>query len=86
MAQKIFVDRGSKGYAYRLIINHKTEGKLALPWSAQVGDDYIYASVPEDLLQNESIKQQAKDAAKDVVDSAKQKVLDQFKGLLGGGS
>jgi hypothetical protein len=86
VAQKIFVDRGSKGYAYRLIINHKTEGKLALPWSAQVGDDYIYASVPEDLLQNESIKQQAKDAAKDVVDSAKQKVLDQFKGLLGGGS
>ncbi len=86
VAQKIFVDRGSKGYAYRLVINHKTEGKLALPWSALVGDDYIYASVPEDLLQNETVKQQAKDAAKDVVDSAKQKVLDQFKGLLGGGS
>ncbi len=51
VAQKIFVDRGSKGYAYRLVINHKTEGKLALPWSAQVGDDYIYAAVPEDLLQ-----------------------------------
>ena len=85
VAQKIFMDRGARGYAYRLIVNHKTEGKLVLPWSAQVGDDYIYATIPEELLKDGSpMNAEAKKAGDTVVDTAKERVLDQFKELLGG--
>ena len=85
VAQKIFMDRGARGYAYRLIVNHKTAGKLVLPWSARVGDDYIYATIPEELLKDGSpMNAEAKKAADTVVDTAKERVLDQFKELLGG--
>ena len=85
VSQKIFVDRGSRGYAYRLIVNHKTEGKLVLPWSPRVGDDYIYATIPEELFkEGSSLKAEAKKAAETAVDTAKERVLDQFKELLGG--
>jgi hypothetical protein len=83
--QKIFMDRKARGYAYRLIVNHKTEGKLVLPWSARVGDDYIYAVFPQELFQEGSSQQvEAKQAAEDLVNSAKQKVLDQFRELMEG--
>jgi hypothetical protein len=86
VAKKIFMDRDARGYAYRLIVNHKTEGKLVLPWSARVGDDYIYATIPDDLLaEGSSLKTEAKEAAKDLVNSAKERVLDRFKELVGGG-
>lgn len=84
VAKKIFLDREAKGYAYRLILHHQPEGRLALPWSAQVGDDYIYAAIPEDLLVRAELKDAAKEAAKTLATSAKDKVLDQFKDLLGG--
>lgn len=87
VAKKIFIDREAKGYAYRMIINHKTEGKLALPWSARVGDDYIYATIPPDLLaEGSTLKEVAKAAAADVINSAKEKVLERFKDVLGSGS
>jgi hypothetical protein len=79
------MDRKARGYAYRLIVNHKTEGKLVLPWSARVGDDYIYAVFPQELFQEGSSQQvEAKQAAEDLVNSAKQKVLDQFRELMEG--
>jgi hypothetical protein len=86
-AKKIFLDRGEKGYAYRIIANHKTEGKLVLPWAPRVGDDYIYATIPPELFQdNSSLKAVAKEAAKDLINSAKEEVLDRFKDLLGNGN
>jgi hypothetical protein len=86
VAKKIFMDRDAKGYAYRVVINHKTEGKLALPWSAQVADDYVYAGIPDDLLKDgSSLKAIAKAAAVDLANSAKERVLDKFKELLAGG-
>ena len=85
VAQRIFMDRDARGYVYRLVVNHKTEGKLVLPWSPRVGDDYIYAAIPEELLQEgSSLKAEAKKAAEATIDSAKERVLDQFKELLGG--
>jgi len=84
VSKRIYVDKGTRGYAYRLVINHKTEGKMALPWSPQVGDDYIYAAIPEDLLVEGELKAAAKEAARDVASSAKEKVLDQFKDLFKG--
>jgi hypothetical protein len=83
VARRIFMDRDARGYAYRVIVNHKSDGKLVLPWSARVGDDYIYASIPEELFEDgSSLKAAAKQAASELVDSAKQKVLDQFQELL----
>jgi hypothetical protein len=78
------MDRDARGYAYRLIVDHKTEGKLATPWSAKVGDDYIYAQIPKDVLEVPQLKEEAKDAARTVVTSAKDKVLAKFSELLGG--
>ena len=45
--QMIFMDRNTSGYAYRIIYNHKEEGKLATDWDAKINDDYVYATIPE---------------------------------------
>ena len=84
VSKKIFMDRDAKGYAYRLVVDHKTDGKLATPWSAKVGDDYIYAAIPKDMLEQPELKAVAKSAALDAATSAKAKVLDKFAELLGG--
>ena len=85
VSRRIFSDRDSRGYVYRLVVDHKTEGKLVLPWSAKVGDNYVYAAIPPELLkEGSSMKEEAKAAAKTVTDSAKERVLDKFKELLGG--
>jgi hypothetical protein len=67
-----------------LVINHTKEGKLVLPWSAKVGDDYVYAAVPKDVLEVPKLKDEAKQAALTAVVSAKDKVLSKFAELVGG--
>lgn len=84
VSKRIYMDAGSKGYAYRLIVDSKTDGKLATPWSAKVADDYIFAAVPKDMLEQPTLKAQAKEAALDAASSAKEKVLTKFADLLGG--
>jgi len=84
VSKKIFMDRDAKGYAYRLVVDHKTDGKMATPWSAKVGDDYIYAAIPKDMLSQPDLKAVAKTAALDAATSAKSKVLEKFTELLGG--
>ncbi len=86
----IFLDRDTRGYVYRLIFNHQTEGKLALPWSAKLNDNYVYAVIPEDLSnKNSELFIKAVDAAKTIVTPgpdgkvSKDKILDQFKEILG---
>jgi hypothetical protein len=81
--RRIFMDRGERGYAYRLIVNHKIEGKLALPWSARLGDGYVYAAIPPDLLTEAGAKEAARDAGRSVERSATERVLDQFRDLAG---
>jgi hypothetical protein len=82
---RILMDRNARGYAYRLIVDHKREGKLVLPWQAKVGDDYVYAAIPDDLLNEGSpALATAKEAGLATTDSAKEKVLEKFKGVLGG--
>ena len=83
--ETIFTDKNTRGYAYRLIFTHKKEGKLALPWETKINDDYIYASIPEEFQDKESeIFKEAKEAGKNVVKTAKDKVLDKFKDVIGG--
>ncbi|MES9897753.1 MAG: hypothetical protein ABW148_01880 [Sedimenticola sp.] len=77
----IFTDRNATGYAYRLVLNHKRFGKLALPWDSRINDDYIYAVIPPPLLSaeegNDAPVTEAKDAAKTDSDN----VLAKFDGL-----
>jgi hypothetical protein len=84
VSQRIFNDREAKGYAYRLVINHKKEGKLALEWTPVVGDNYIYAQIPDDLLTEPTVLDVAKAAAVDMSKAATTNVLARFKNLLGG--
>jgi len=71
---KIFMDRDKKEYAYRLIFNHKTAGKLVGPWVANVSDEYIYATIPDDLLLAETYKQRAEG----LVTGTIEKILDKL--------
>ncbi|MCG8461963.1 MAG: hypothetical protein MI919_37240, partial [Holophagales bacterium] len=85
MEERLFVDRGTRGVATRLIFNHKTEGKLVLDWVPVVGDNYLYAQIPEELLEEGSeLREKAKEAGEKLVESAGEKVLDQFEALLEG--
>ena len=78
--KKIFVDKDTNGYVYRLILNHKTEKKLVLPWEPMINDNYIYANIPEDLLDTESeVFKIAKETGEELVKKAGEKVLDKFK-------
>ena len=88
IAKPILMDRGAHGYVYRLVINHVKEGKLVLPWTAKVhNDNYVYAAIPEELLKDGSpLLTEAKEAGKAAADSAKEKVLEKFKDVLGGKS
>jgi hypothetical protein len=81
--RRVFMDRNARGYAYRLIVNHKTEGRLALPWSAQVGDDYIYAAIPANLLTEPQVHDAAKEAARSLDTSGTEQVLDKLRDLAG---
>lgn len=81
--KKIFIDENTKGYAYRLIVNHKTKGKLVLPWEVRVNDDYVYATLPDELDDVESdVFKEAKAEANTIVSKAKESVLDKFKELF----
>jgi hypothetical protein len=78
--RKLFMDRDTRGYAYRLILNHKTKGKLVLPWQAKINDNYVYATIPEDLLEEPAYVE----AAKELEKTATEKVLEEFRELIGG--
>jgi len=45
----IFTDRDTQGYAYQLVLTHKEKGKMALGWDDKINDDYVYASIPQEL-------------------------------------
>lgn len=86
----LFMDRDTRGYVYRLVFNHTTEGKLALPWSVKINDNYVYAVIPDELNDKTSeIFNKAIDAAKTIITPGPNgkvtvdKVLDGFKEVLG---
>ncbi len=49
----IFTDRDATAYAYRLILTHREKGKMALEWETSINDDYIYATIPEELREED---------------------------------
>ena len=86
----IFTDREIQGYAYRYILTHKEKGKMVLDWDAKVNDNYVYASIPQELKDEdpdyldkiikagEAVLKPASDG--EVSDAAK--VLDKFKNVI----
>ena len=50
----IYTDRDTRGYVYRLILTPKTGDKLVLPWQANINDDYVFATIPDELRDKES--------------------------------
>jgi hypothetical protein len=81
--KNIYIDKNTRGYVYRLIFNHKTEGKLVLDWTPQINDNYIYASIPENLMNKDSeVFRAAKETGSEIVESAQDKILDKFKDIF----
>ncbi len=81
--KKIFLDKDTNGYVYRLIVNHRKEKKLVLPWEPMINDNYIYANIPEELQDTESeIFRIAKETGKELAKTAGEKVLDKFEELF----
>lgn len=84
ISRKLYFDAGTRGYAYRLIVNHDKQGKLVLPWSARLGDDYIKANIPEDLLvEGSPAGKTAKDAGTAVPAGGVEKVLKNYDKIFG---
>jgi len=90
VSRTIFMDRDQNGYAYRLIVYRKTGDRIATEWAAKNNDNYVYAAVPSDILQNPDLLEQAKSAASDAagqaVESAANAALEKFRGVLEGGN
>ncbi len=53
VSKKVFIDEDTPGYAYRLVLTHKEKGKLALDWDTKINDDYVYATIPQKLIDND---------------------------------
>lgn len=53
VSKKLFIDQDVPGYAYRLILTHKEKGKVALEWETKINDDYVYATIPQQIKDND---------------------------------
>jgi len=86
----VFIDENSPGYAYRLILTHKEKGKLAMDWDAKINDDYVYATIPKQLKDNDpsfwdKLIQNVKTIAEPAPDGtvkSENKILDKFIDII----
>ncbi|MEI7984847.1 MAG: hypothetical protein WCI55_04390 [Armatimonadota bacterium] len=74
--QRFFRDKEAKNYSYRLIFVHKKLGRLVTDWVHNASDEYIYATIPEDILTLEAYKERGKN----LVTGAIEKVLGKIGG------
>jgi hypothetical protein len=85
----IYTDKETRGYVSRLILTHKREGKLVLPWEQNINDDYVYAVIPEemkdptsDVFETALALGKAIAAPKDGEVDKTEAILDKFKELF----
>jgi hypothetical protein len=86
----IFMDRNTKGYAYRMVFHHKELGPVATEWEAKINTDYAYATIPVELRdKNPDWIKKAKEAASIMIStdasgniSKEQQILDKFAKVL----
>ena len=90
VSKTIFIDRNTKGYAYRLVFNNKVSGKMATEFSSKINDNYVYAVIPKEFKDNASPEYvRAIEAAKSIAQPSADgkvtvgKVLDSFKDVFG---
>jgi hypothetical protein len=90
VSKLLFMDRDTRGYVYRLVFNSTKDGKLALPWSVKINDNYVYAVIPDGLTDKTAeVFNKAIEAGKAIIPVAAggkvttDKVLDGFKEVLG---
>jgi len=87
----IYMDKGTEGYAYRLIFTHKRKGVMAMPWEYKINTEYIFAVVPQELYEeDESFIAQALEAGKTILRGSRgdkevddeEAILDKFADVL----
>ncbi len=88
----IFMDVNTQGYVYRLIVDYKdpSKGKMAFEWQPKINDDYVYAAVPTEVLdENVEFIEKVIEAGKVIVKpssdgsiSKASGILDRFKDVL----
>lgn len=90
VSKQIYMDRNTKGYAYRLVFNNKESGKMATEFSSKINDNYVYAVIPSELkLKDSPGYNKAVEAAKSIAQPGADgkvttgKVLDAFKDIFG---
>jgi hypothetical protein len=90
VSKQIYMDRNTKGYAYRLVFNNKESGKMATEFSSKINDNYVYAVIPAELkLKDSPGYNKAVEAAKTIAQPGADgkvttgKVLDAFKDIFG---
>ncbi len=80
VSKMLFMDRDTRGYVYRLVYNSAKEGKLAMPWSVKLNDNYVYAVIPDELNDKTSdIFNKAIDAAKTIITPGADERLKQIR-------
>ncbi|MEM1119285.1 MAG: hypothetical protein AAGJ18_02485 [Bacteroidota bacterium] len=55
MEKTIYTDRATQGYVSRLILTHQREGKLAMDWESKINDDYVFAIIPDEMMDTSSV-------------------------------
>ena len=87
----IYMDKDTRGYAYRLVFTHERKGVLAMPWESKINTEYVFAVVPEELrTQDESFIDKAIEAGREIIGvlndrgevKKEDEVLDKFKEVL----
>jgi hypothetical protein len=85
----IYTDKDTRGYVSRLILTHKRQGKLVLPWESNINDDYVFAVIPEELNDPTSAVFETAVALGKVIAAPKDgevnktdQILDKFKELF----
>lgn len=85
MEKTIFMDVNTQGYAYQLIVDYKdpSKGKMAFGWQPKINDDYVYAAIPNEVLnENVAFIEKVIEAGKVIVKPSSDGSIDKVSGIL----
>jgi len=84
----IYTDRNTRGYAYRIILTHETEGKLVFDWVPSINDDDVFISLSDELTnKNSKLFKDAIFRGKNAISATGRidplnRILDRFKDVI----
>jgi len=85
MEKTIFMDVNTQGYAYQLIVDYKdpSKGKMAFGWQPKINDDYVYAAIPTEVLdENVAFIEKVIEAGKVIVKPSSDGTINKASGIL----